>query len=131
MKRKLYTAMGVVLAVCALHMTTALCEAGETQKPERVILNNLLAATERNDYDAFLKDASAQVKAALTKQMLAGVSAQVAPHMKKGYEVAYLGRLSQQGCEVHLWKITYRDGHDDTLAKLVLKDGKVAGFWLQ
>jgi len=96
-----------------------------------VILNNLLSATEHNDYEAFLKDATAEVKAALTKQMLEGASSQVAPHMRKEYEVSYLGELRQQGCEVHLWKLTYKDGHDDTLAKLVLKDGKVAGFWLQ
>jgi hypothetical protein len=112
-------------------MAAPLCQAGEVLKPERVILNNLLAATEKNDYEAFLKDASAQVKAALTRQMLEGVSARFAPHMKKGYERTYLGRLSQRGCDVHLWKLTYRDGHDDTLARLVLKDGKVAGFWLQ
>ena len=72
-----------------------------------------------------------EVKAGLTKQMLEGVSVQVAPHMKKGYEVAYLGNLTQAGCEVHLWKVTYQDGHDDTLARLVLKGRNVAGFWLQ
>jgi hypothetical protein len=121
----------VALAVSALCIAATLCRAGEVQRQERVILNNLLIATEQNDYEAFLKDATAQVKAGLTKQMLAGASAEVAPHMKKGYEVAYLGSLSQQGSEVHLWKLTFRDGHDDTLAKLVLKDGKVAGFWLQ
>jgi hypothetical protein len=51
--------------------------------------------------------------------------------MKKGYECVRLGELTQQGCRVLLWKLAYKDGGDDTLAKLVLKDGKVAGFWLQ
>ena len=41
------------------------------------------------------------------------------------------GQLKQQGCQVHLWKLVFKDGGDDTLAKLVLKDGRVAGFWLQ
>ena len=131
MRRNTYMTVAAASAVCGLCMAVTLCQAGEVQKQERGILNNLLSATEQNDYEAFLKDASTQVKAGLTKQMLEGVSAQVAPHMKKGYEVAYLGSLSQQGCEVHLWKLTYRDGHDDTLAKLVIKDEKVAGFWLQ
>lgn len=30
-----------------------------------------------------------------------------------------------------LWKLVYKDAGDDTLAKFVLKDGKIAGFWLQ
>ena len=63
--------------------------------------------------------------------MLQAVSGQIAPHMKNGYVLTYLGQLRQQGCEVHLWKLTCRDGRDDTLAKLVLKDGKVAVFLLQ
>ena len=131
MKRNRCKSIVVVSALCVLCIAVTLCRAGEVQKAERIVSNNLLAATEQNDYEAFLKDATAEVKAALTKQMLEGVSAQVAPHMKKGYEVAYLGNLTQAGCEVHLWKVTYQDGHDDTLARLVLKGRNVAGFWLQ
>lgn len=65
-----------------------------SREPERALLSALLAAVEGNDYDAFLKDATPELKAALTKQMLEGVSAQVAPHMKKGCEVLYLGNLT-------------------------------------
>jgi hypothetical protein len=121
----------IAFVMCVLCIAPTLSQAVEPPKKEREILNNLLSATEKNDYKAFLKDATAKVKAALTKQMLEGVSSQVAPHMKKGYEVSYLGNLTQQGSKVYLWKLIYKDGHDDTLAKLVLKDGKVAGFWLQ
>jgi hypothetical protein len=63
--------------------------------------------------------------------MFEGVSTLLSPRMKKGYDTAYLGQLKQQGCQVYLWKLVFKDGGDDTLAKLVLKDGKVAGFWLQ
>jgi hypothetical protein len=51
--------------------------------------------------------------------------------MKKGYDATYLGELKQSGCKVYLWKLAYKDGRDDTLARLSLKDGKVAGFLLQ
>jgi hypothetical protein len=95
------------------------------------MLDKLLKSVEENDYAAFVADGTDEFKAGLTKQMLEGVSAQIAPRMKKGYECSYLGQLRQQGCEVYLWKLTYKDGDDDTLAKLVIKDGKVAGFWLQ
>jgi hypothetical protein len=126
-----YRSNVVVFTLCALIVTSMSVRAAEIVKSERMILNNLLAAVEANDYAAFLTDASPEVKAGITKQMLEGVSVQVAPHMQQGYEVAYFGNLTQQGCGVYLWKLTYRDKRDDTLAKLVIKDGQVAGFWLQ
>ncbi len=72
-----------------------------------------------------------EFKAGLTKPMLAGVSGQLASRMKQGYTGHYLGELKQQGFRVLLWKLKYEDGGDDTLAKLVLDNGKTAGFWLQ
>ncbi len=131
MKRIGYRSSAVVFTLCALIATTVSVRAGEVVRSERTILNNLLAAVEANDYVLFLRDASPQVKAGLTKQMLEGVSVQVAPHMKQGYEVVYMGSLTQQGSEVFLWKLKYRAERDDTLAKLVIKDGQVTGFWLQ
>lgn len=97
----------------------------------RPVLDKLLKAVEANDYDSFVADGTAEVKAALTKQMLEGVSTQLAPRMKKGYDATYLGELKQSGCKVYLWKLTYKDGGDDILARLSLKEGKVAGFLLQ
>jgi hypothetical protein len=51
--------------------------------------------------------------------------------MKKGYKVVTLGTLNQQGCQVYLRKLIFKDGNDDILARLALRDGKVAGFWFQ
>lgn len=112
-------------------MSATACIAAETVEPGRAILDKLLKATEANDYDSFVADGTAPFKAGITKQMLEGVSGQLSPRMKKGYQCSYLGELNQQGCQVLLWKLVFKDGGDDTLAKLVLKDGKVAGFWLQ
>jgi hypothetical protein len=95
------------------------------------ILMKLLDAVEEGDYDRFVADGNAGFKAGITKQMLEGVSGQLAPRMRKGYHPVYLGQLKQQGCKVYLWKLVFKGGGDDTLAKLVLKEGKVAGFWLQ
>ena len=102
-------------------------ESGDTT----IILMKLLKAVEDYDYDNFVADGSAVFKAGITKQMFEGVCAQLSPRMKKGYDKTYLGRLNQQGCQVYLWKLQFKDGGDDILAKLVLKDGGVAGFWLQ
>jgi hypothetical protein len=125
----------IIAVACGVCVSLALpampCRAGDPAEPGRSTLDTLLRAVEANDYDSFVAGASDAFKAALTKSMLQGVSGQLAPRLKKGYACSHLGELKQQGSRVLLWKLTYKDGGDDTLAKLVLKDGKVAGFWLQ
>ena len=119
-------------AVCVcMALSASPCAAGTAAESARPVLDKLLKAVEANDYASFVADGTDAVKAGLTRQMLQGVSAQMAPRMTEGYETTCLGELRQQGCQVHLWKLAYKDGGDDTLAKLALKDGKVAGFWLQ
>lgn len=119
-------------AMCVwLALSTSVCPAQDTAEPGRAILVKLLKAVEANDYDNFVADGNEAFKAGMTKQMLEGVSGQLSPRLKKGYACSYLGELHQQGCQVLLWKMVYQDEGDQTLAKLVLKDGKVAGFWLQ
>jgi hypothetical protein len=122
----------VACVVCvSLALSAKQCLAVSPAEPGRSTLDKLLKAVEANDYDSFVADGTDAVKAAMTKQKLEGVSSLVAPRLKKGYESLYLGELKQQGCQVLLWKLKFKDGGDDILAKLVLKDGKVAGFWLQ
>jgi hypothetical protein len=105
--------------------------AAEPPEPGQATLDRLLRAVEQNDYDTFVAGATAQFKAALTRQMMEGVSAQLAPRMKRGFAAEYLGELKQSGARVLLWKLTFSDGGDDTLAKLALQDDQVAGFLLQ
>jgi len=122
----------VMAAICGvMTLSAVVCLAAGAEDSARPVLDKLLKAVQANDYDSFVADGTAEVKAALTKQMLEGVSAQIAPRLKKGYDATYLGELKQSGCKVYLWKLAYKDGGDDILAKLSLKDGKVAGFLLQ
>ena len=118
--------------VCVwLALSVTACVAGETTETGRALLDNLLKATEMNDCNRFVADGDAGFKAGITTQMLERVSTQLSPRMKMGYQCSYLGELSQRGCQVLLWKLKYKDGGDDILAKLVLRDGKVVGFLLQ
>ncbi len=122
----------VMVTLCGFWtLSAAVCLAAGPEDSARPVLDKLLKAVAANDYDGFVADGTAEVKAAMTKQMLEGVSAQLSPRMKKGYDATYLGELKQSGGKVYLWKLTYKDGGDDTLARLSLKDGKVAGFLLQ
>jgi len=122
--------MTVVVCGCWM-VSAALCLAAGAEETARPLLDKMLDAVMTNDYDSFVAEGTPEVKAGLTRQMLAGVNSQMAPRMKKGYDATYLGELKQQGCQVMLWKLTYKDGGDDTLARLALKEEKVAGFLLQ
>ncbi len=121
----------VCIAVCASPCRAADPADLADAELSRPILEKLLKAVEANDYDNFVAEGTEAVKAALTPQMLADVSKQLSPRMKAGYEKTYLGELNQQGCKTYLWKLVFKEGGDDTLAKLALMEGKVAGFVLQ
>jgi hypothetical protein len=102
------------------------------QKPSiQGTMNTLLTAIATNNYDAFVADAAPAFRTRITKEAFKGVNTQLLPRLKGGYELQYLGTLKQRDVEVFLWKIIYKDGGSDMLARLVLQDGKVAGFWIQ
>ena len=103
----------------------------EPDQATQVIFKNLMAATVSNNYDGFIADCDATMKAALSKRMLARVSSELAPRAKQGYETHYLGELNQHGYKVHLWRLIFKDGGDDALATLGVKDGKAEKFLLQ
>jgi hypothetical protein len=94
-------------------------------------VNTLLTAIATNNYDAFVANATPALKTGITKEEFKRVSTQLSPRLKKGYELQYLGSLKQQGFEVFLWKIIYKDTSSDMLARLVLQGDKVAGFWFE
>ena len=100
------------------------------QSGDTPILHKLLKAVEANDYAGFIADGTDEFKAGMTTEMFEGVSALLASRMMKGYTTSCL-ELKQGGYQVYLGKLAFKDGGDDTLAKMILKDGKVAGFWLQ
>ena len=102
----------------------------EPDQATQAAFKKLMAATVSNNYDAFVTQCDSVMKAALTKPMLEGVSEQIAPRAKQGYDAAYLGELNQNGYEVHLWRLRFKDGGNDILATMSVKDGKVGGFYL-
>jgi len=94
-------------------------------------VNTLLTAIASSNYDSLIANAAPPLKKRITKETFTQVSTQLSPRLKGGYTLQYLGSLKQQGVEVHLWKIIYQDGGDDMLARLVIQENKVAGFWFQ
>jgi soluble cytochrome b562 len=102
----------------------------KASKEDAAFSAKLLTAIEKSNYAAFVADGTPEFKG-LTEDKFNGVAAQLAPKFKAGYSAAYLGELMQHGFHVTLWKVSFADGSDDALATLVVKQGKVAGFWIQ
>jgi len=121
---------GIVLALVVL-VWIPILNAGTDGSSTEEIVNTLLKAIATNNYNALIANAAPALKTRITKQTFTQVSTQLSPRLEKGYKLHYLGSLKQQGVEVHLWKITYQDGGDDMLARLVIQENKVAGFWFQ
>ncbi len=121
---------GIVAALIMLVWTSILNAATEGPSTEGTV-HALLAAIATNNYDAFIANAAPVLKTRITKETFTQVSTQLSPRLKKGYKLQYLGSLKQQGVEVFLWKITYTDGGDDMLARLVMQESMVAAFWFQ
>ena len=89
-----------------------------------------MTAAVANDYDGFTAVCDDAMKAAIDKSSVDGLNKQIAPRAKAGYDASYLGELNQHGFVVHLWRLRFESGGDDTLATLSVKDGKVGGFFL-
>jgi len=121
---------GIVGALVVFAWIPILNAATDVPSTEGTV-NTLLAAIATNNYDTLVANAAPALKTRITKETFTQVSTQMSPRLKKGYKLQYLGSLKQQGVEVFLWKITYPDGGDDLLARLVIQEDKVAGFWFQ
>ena len=116
--------------IIAAAVFTTVSAYAEPDQTTQTIFKNLMAATVSDNYEGFIAECDAPMKAALTKPMLEGVSKQIEPRAKQGYDSQYLGELSQHGYKVHLWRLRFKDGGDDVLATLSVKDGKAGGFYL-
>ena len=46
-----------------------------------------------------------------------------------GYDITFLGELNQHGYQVFLYRLRFKDGGDDILGTMSLKDDKVGGIY--
>ncbi|MDD5262214.1 MAG: hypothetical protein PHD76_10250 [Methylacidiphilales bacterium] len=108
----------------------ATAQAAEPPSDAQAASNKLLSALVSSDYAAFVADGDTAFKG-LKKEMFDSVAAQLAPRFKAGYEAVYLGEMKQKGYQVTLWKLSFKDGGDDALATLSLKNAKIGGYWIR
>lgn len=124
MKNPWLLLLALLLGVCGVR-------AQEPAARVEAIFQNLMNSVQTGDYEAMTLNGDPGFKAGLTKQMVQGVHAQLSPRMREGYTATFLTAMRQAAYEVYLWKLSFKDGKDDMLAKVILnKDGLVAGFWI-
>lgn len=104
--------------------------AAEPAKEDVAFSAKLVSAIETADYAGFTADGTDAFKA-MKREQFDAVSAQLGPKLKNRDSFTYLGELKQQGCRVTLWRITFKDGSDDCLVTLSMKNGKVGGFLIR
>jgi len=103
----------------------------QAPQPIETILKSMLAATQARSLPDFVAAGEAAFQAGMTEPMLDSVSRQLGPRLRQGYTASFLSTLSQQGYTVYLWKLEFKDGKDDALVTMAVRDGKVGGFWLR
>ncbi len=120
-----------VLAVLIVTLGTASAQAPKVDVGVQKTFDKLIAAVKAGDREAFVADATAAVKEGMTKELMKKLKDGIGSRLRGGFEATYLCEVKQEGYQVYLWKATFKDAGDDVIVRLVLKKGKVAGFFLQ
>jgi hypothetical protein len=115
--------LAFLLCPFALHAT-------DSTQAEK-IFKSLIAAQTAKDYDAFVADADDNLKAALTKTQFDASSNLMIKRTNGGYDTTFLGELNQHGYQVFLYRLRFKDGGDDILSTMSLKDDKVGGIFFK
>lgn len=95
------------------------------------IMKSMLSAIVANSLTDFVSSGDEAFQAGMTKEMLSSINQSLASRLKQGYTTTFLTTLRQQGFDVYVWKLVFKDGNDDVLVFMALKDKKVGGFWLR
>ena len=119
------------MLIAAVAVLTTVSALAEPDQATQAIFKTLMAATVANNYEGFIAEADAALKSTLSKRMLERVSKELEPRARQGYDAQYLGELNRKGYKVHLWRLKFKDGGDDALATLSVRDGKAGNFLLQ
>jgi|ERR1043165_703229 hypothetical protein len=122
--------VGFVLGLVAF-ISTAAAQGTQPDAAVKKTFDKMLGAIQANDRDAFVADATDAVKKSITQKVMEGLNGHMGARLKQGYDAIYLCQLKQQGLQIHLWKIAFKDGSDDIVIRIALKQGKVDGFFLQ
>ncbi len=120
----------LIAAVVVLWSAVSSVQAADEAMAD-VLFQSLLAAQTAKNYDAFVANASDPLKAALTKTQFEASSNILNKRFAGGYEVAFFGELNQKGYQTFLYRLRFKDGGDDLLGTMSLKNDKVEGIYFK
>lgn len=95
------------------------------------VLQKMLKGVENADIDQFTYRAESDLKKRVTREVMIRLSGSLGPKLKKGYTSTSIGQLRQQGLVTYLYKLQFKDGADDVLIRLAVRDGAVAGIFFE
>jgi len=91
-------------------------------------IRQMLDAIQTKSYAKFVADGDERFRSGFTEKMFEDLARQLGPRLSQGYTPSFLTTLNQQGYVVYVWKLSFKDGRDDILATLFIKEGSVSGF---
>ena len=127
---KIKSVRTIIIAAATLFGCAVALRSAEPANPDVAMATKLIKAIKQSDYEAFIADGEPAFQQ-MKKEQFAAVAGQLAPRFQAGFEISYLGDLRQRGYHVILCKISFKDGRDDALATLSMKEGKVGGFFIR
>lgn len=100
------------------------------------LIDNILNAMKQDDYNAFIRDFSPDMKAAMTKDKFREGQDRMRTSAGNLVSKKYLGFLNRDNLTVALWKATFDKNSSEVLIRLSVdkqKEGNllVAGLWFQ
>jgi hypothetical protein len=99
--------------------------------PADALMKRMLDAVKAGSYEDFVADGTPEMKAKEGRSAFGVASAHFAPMLMKGYKTTYLGRVRKTDHAISFWKLEPAGAPEDYVIKVVLKGGKVAGFWIE
>ena len=104
--------------------------AGENNEIDGVF-ESKINAIQNNDYQSFISNSTNEFSDTLKKPQFTDVSWTFGKNLAAGYTKDYQGKYQQKGLDIHLYKISYKNGAPENLYKMVMQGDKLAGFWIQ
>ena len=96
----------------------------------QVLAEELLAAIETNDYDAFVAKGSPIFRLAAGRERLDAANAKLGGRLERGYHISTLGSVHRRQNVDWIFKLEFDDGGDDALCTLAMDGWQVAGFFV-
>ena len=122
----------IMLRVAILVVSSTVVFAAESPREEATVAAKLIAAIVKSDYEAFISDGEKRFQQQTPKEQFERlIVEQLAPKLQAEHTLSYLGDFKQKGYRITLWKLVFKDGRDDLLAWLSMKDGKVGMFFIR